>query len=46
MNKGKIEESGATKNVFSDPQSQYTKELINAIPTVLDSEDKFKPKLS
>ena len=46
MNKGKIEESGATKKVFNDPQSQYTKELINAIPTVLDSEDKLKPKLS
>ena len=46
MNKGKIEESGVTINVFSDPQSQYTKELINAIPTVLDSEDKLKPKLS
>ena len=46
MNKGKIEENGATKNIFSDPKSQYTKELINAIPTVLDSEDKLKPKLN
>ena len=45
MNRGKIEEYGETKDVFSNPQSQYTKELINAIPTVLESEDKLKPKL-
>ena len=44
MNKGKIEESGNTKNVFLNPQSQYTKELIKAIPTVLDEEDALKPK--
>ena len=45
MNRGKIEEYGETKDVFNSPQSQYTKELINAIPTVLESEDKLKPKL-
>ena len=45
MNRGKIEEYGETKDVFNNPQSQYTKELINAIPTVLESEDKLKPKL-
>ena len=44
MNKGQIEESGSTKNVFLNPQSQYTKELIKAIPTVLDKEDLLKPK--
>jgi len=44
MNKGKIEESGNTKNVFLNPQSEYTKELIKAIPTVLDKEDALKPK--
>ena len=44
MNKGQIEESGDTKNVFLNPQSQYTKELIKAIPTVLDKEDLLKPK--
>ena len=44
MNKGKIEESGNTKNIFLNPQSQYTKELIKAIPTVLDEEDALKPK--
>ena len=43
MNKGRIEEKGETKTVFNFPESQYTKELINAIPTVLDSEDKLKP---
>lgn len=45
MNRGEIEENGETKDVFSNPKSQYTKELINAIPTVLESEDKLKPKL-
>ena len=46
MNKGEIEENGETKEVFNNPKSQYTKELINAIPTVLESEDRLKPKLS
>lgn len=45
MNKGKIEENGETKNIFNFPKSQYTKELINAIPTVLESEDKLKPSM-
>ncbi len=44
MNKGKIEEYGTTKNVFLNPSSEYTKELIKAIPTVLDKEDDLKPK--
>ena len=44
MNKGKIEESGNTKDVFLNPKSNYTKELIKAIPTVLDKEDALKPK--
>ena len=46
MNKGKIEEKGETKNIFLYPKSQYTKVLINAIPTVLESEDKLKPSMS
>ena len=46
MNKGKIEEKGETKSVFHFPKSQYTKELINAIPTVLESEDKLKPDMN
>ena len=44
MNKGKIEESGNTKDVFLNPKSNYTKELIKAIPTVLEKEDELKPK--
>ena len=45
MNKGKIDEFGITKEVFSNPKSQYTKTLIGAIPTVTDEEDEIKPKL-
>ena len=44
MNKGQIEENGITKEVFLHPRSKYTKELINAIPTVLEEEDRLKPK--
>ncbi len=45
MNKGKIDELGITKEVFSNPKSKYTKTLISAIPTVTDEEDEIKPKL-
>ncbi len=45
MNKGKIDEFGQTKEVFSNPKSKYTKTLIRAIPTVTDEEDEIKPKL-
>ena len=45
MNKGKIDEFGQTKEVFSNPKSNYTKTLIRAIPTVTDEEDEIKPKL-
>ena len=45
MNKGKIDEFGFTKEVFSNPKSNYTKTLIRAIPTVTDEEDAIKPKL-
>ena len=44
MNKGEIEESGETKEVFLHPKSQYTRDLIKAIPTVTDKEDAVKPK--
>tara|TARA_Y100000590_G_C15684750_1_gene1001151 strand:+ start:661 stop:1437 length:777 start_codon:yes stop_codon:yes gene_type:complete len=44
MNKGKIEEFGSTKKLFTNPQSAYTKSLIRAIPTVTDEEDDVKPK--
>ena len=45
MHKGKIDEFGVTKEVFSNPKSKYTKTLIRAIPTVTDEEDAIKPKL-
>ena len=32
MNKGKIEESGDPSEIYSNPQTAYTKELISAIP--------------
>ena len=44
MNKGEIEESGESKEVFLHPKSQYTIDLIKAIPTVTDKEDAVKPK--
>tara|TARA_Y100000590_G_scaffold432206_1_gene547963 strand:- start:220 stop:996 length:777 start_codon:yes stop_codon:yes gene_type:complete len=43
MKKGIIEEFGETKDIFLNPKSKYTKELIKAIPTVLDEEDELKP---
>lgn len=32
MNKGKIEEMGASDGIYSNPQQEYTKKLITAIP--------------
>ena len=32
MNKGKIEEMGASDDIYNDPQTDYTKRLIQAIP--------------
>ena len=32
MNKGKIEEIGFPDDIFNNPQKEYTKQLINAIP--------------
>lgn len=32
MNKGKIEEMGDADDIYSNPQSEYTKKLIGAIP--------------
>jgi peptide/nickel transport system ATP-binding protein len=32
MNKGKIEEMGAADEIYNNPQQDYTKRLINAIP--------------
>lgn len=32
MNKGKIEEMGVSEDIYRNPETQYTKELISAIP--------------
>lgn len=32
MNKGRIVEMGATEDVFSDPQHEYSRELLSAVP--------------
>jgi peptide/nickel transport system ATP-binding protein len=32
MNKGQIVEFGSTKEIFANPQQQYTKNLLEAIP--------------
>ena len=32
MNKGRTEEAGYPEDIYSNPQSEYTKRLINAIP--------------
>ncbi|MCW3126100.1 MAG: ATPase component of various ABC-type transport system with duplicated ATPase domain, partial [Bacteroidetes bacterium] len=32
MNKGKIEEMGASDDIYNHPQREYTRKLINAIP--------------
>ncbi len=32
MNKGKIEEIGYAEEIYNNPQSEYTKKLINSIP--------------
>ena len=32
MNKGKIEEMGFADEIYNNPQQEYTKKLITAIP--------------
>jgi peptide/nickel transport system ATP-binding protein len=32
MNKGKVEEMGDADSIYSNPQTEYTKKLIGAIP--------------
>jgi peptide/nickel transport system ATP-binding protein len=32
MNKGKIEEIGNAEDIYTNPQTAYTKTLVNAIP--------------
>lgn len=33
MNQGKIEEMGAAEDIYRQPQTEYTRQLINSIPT-------------
>ena len=33
MNQGKIEEMGAVEEIFKNPQKEYTKKLLEAVPT-------------
>ena len=39
MQKGRVVESGDTQNIYYDPQHEYTKMLLSAIPKM----EKFKP---
>mgnify|MGYP003557443623 FL=1 len=32
LNKGKIEEMGLSDEIYNNPQKEYTKKLISAIP--------------
>jgi len=34
MNKGIIEEMGTAEQVYSNPQSDYTKKLVTSVPKV------------
>ena len=40
---GKIVETGKTSNIFLNPQSEYTKNLIRSIPVVSEQEENIKP---
>jgi len=44
--KGKLVELGETRNLFSKPQTPYTRALISAVPVVSDDEIKLRNKLS
>ena len=41
MNQGKIAEIGLANDVYSNPQSDYTKKLINSIPNGRVSDKRF-----
>ena len=43
MNKGKIIESGLAEDVYYRPKSEYTKQLIEAIPKVPDTSPRPSP---
>jgi peptide/nickel transport system ATP-binding protein len=42
MRHGKLIESGTTAQVIEAPTEQYTKDLIAAIPSILEREDRFR----
>ena len=44
MNKGKIEEMGIADEIYNNPQKEYTKKLIDAIPkgNLLDIQARFR----
>jgi peptide/nickel transport system ATP-binding protein len=46
MNKGVVEEMGDADQIYSNPQTEYTKKLIAAIPKgrLEDIEDSIKEK--
>ena len=45
MKDGKIEESNSTKNIFTKPQSNYTKQLINCRPDKMIDKNGSKQNL-
>ena len=43
MKDGIIVEQGATKDIFEDPRNEYTKRLIEAVPSRIHKKDRGKP---
>lgn len=43
MHRGQIVERGSAERVFSDPQQEYTKQLLRAVPTVVSGHGVFLP---
>ncbi|WP_424981524.1 dipeptide ABC transporter ATP-binding protein [Maritalea sp. S77] len=46
MFRGEMCELGATKDVFANPQHNYTQALISSIPVISAEEENLKPKLT
>jgi len=44
MYQGKIVERGSIREVFYEPQADYTKKLLNAVPKILPAEPKDTPR--
>lgn len=44
MYQGKIVERGSVREVFYEPQADYTKKLLNAVPKILPAEPKDTPR--